>query len=218
MSVSRSSLIALAYVLLSPLVSSSAPQPQFVPEEVLVKFRPNTKGDRVIAKAGQVTPVNLKILAPVVRHLSTETGIPLKTKQLQSGDWVLLSVDAEELSSVLVKRLCGTRSIAEARKNTRPRAKSVGFTPPEVLIRFKQGTPESKAVARRFKQSSDAGFSDVVRQLQTELGLPLRGEVVGEDQASVWTDPQKLTLALVERLKASQDVEAAQPNYVLKLR
>ncbi len=218
MRVGYSKFIVFVCILLSPVAGLGLPQPQFVPGEGLVKFRPSTEGGKVVTRAGQVTPVDLRILAPVVSRFSSETGIPLKAKQLQSGNWILLSVDAEELTSVLVRRLCGKRSIAEARKNPHPCAKYVGFTPPEVLIRFRQGTPESEAVARRFKEGSNAGFTDVLRQLQTELGLPLRGEVVGQDQASVWTDPQKLTLAMVERLKASHDVEAAQLNYILKLR
>ncbi len=201
------------------LGTSPPPPPQFVPGEVLVRFVPGTDGSAAVARASQVNPPDLEVLAPVVSRLQGKTGIPLRAAQVLGGKWFRLSVDGDRLTDQLVRQLRTRDNVAEVRVSPEQPEAPVGPTvPKKLVIRFSPGSAESEAITQKHVDATDIGFAQLMRELGRDLDLPVEGEVTEKGEALVQIDLRALTPILAERLKALSDIESAQPNYILTIK
>jgi len=205
-------------LVLSALLLGNAPPPRFVPGEVLVKFVPGTEGSAAVIRASRVTPPDLGVLAPVIQRLQAATAVPLKAKQVTGGQWILVSVDGERLTDELVTRLRGRANVAEVRPTpdpsggTRDASRSRG-----IVVRFSAGSAEAEAITQKWSRGDDTPVSQLVRALEKDVGLALKGEATADTTLLLHVDLGMLTLKLSEQLKALADIESAQPNYILRI-
>jgi hypothetical protein len=205
-------------LLLSALLLGNAPPPRFVPGEVLVKFVPGTEGSAAVARASRTTPTDLGVLAPVMQRFQAATAVPLRAKQVTGGQWILISVDGERLTDELVTRLRARANVVEAQPTPDP---SGGTLDPSrsrgIVVRFSAGSTEAEAIARKWSGGDDTPFSALVRTLEKDVGLSLKGEAIADTTVLLHVDLRMLTLKLSEQLKALADIESAQPNYILRI-
>jgi len=205
-------------LVLSALLLGNGPPPRFVPGEVLVKFVPGTEGSAAVIRASRTRPPDLGVLAPVIQRFQAATGVPLKAKQVTGGQWILVAVDGEKLTDELVTRLQGRANVAEVRLSpdpsggTRDAPGSRG-----IVVRFSAGSVEAEAVAQKRSGGDDTPFSALVRALEKDVGLSLKGEATADTTLLLHVDLRTLTLKLSEQLKALADIESAQPNYILRI-
>lgn len=196
-----------------------AKSPPFVPGEILAKFAPGTGGSVAVARASQVSPLDLGALAPVIKPLEAETGIPLKATQVTGGNWVVLSVDSDRLTDQVVTQLRARKNVAKVEARPEKPEAHVGVSLPKtVVIKFLRASVESETVAKKLADATDVGFAQLIGELEKDLGLPLKGEVTAEAKVLVQIDLKALTPIMVERLKALCDIESAQPNYIETIR
>lgn len=208
----------LLILALSALLLGNAPPPRFVPGEVLVKFVSGTEGSAAVTRASRTSPPDLGVLAPVIQRFQTATGVPLKAKQVTGGQWILVSVDGERLSDELVTRLRGRANVAEVRLTPDPADGTRDASKPRgIVVRFSAGSAEAEAIARKRSGADDAPFSALVRALEKDVGLSLKGEATADTTLLLHVDLGTLTLKLSDQLKALADIESAQPNYILRI-
>lgn len=166
-----------------------------------------------------MNPPDLGALGLVIDRLQAEAGIPVRAKQLTGGNWVVLSVNGDRLLGQLVTQLRTRENVAKADVSPEePGAHGGLSSPKKLVVTFVPGSPESEAVAQKFADAGDDRFAQLIRELEKDLDLPLRGEVNDEAAVVVHIDLKALTSVLVERLKALPDIESAQPNYILTIR
>ena len=205
-------------LVLSALLLGNAPPPRFVPGEVLVKFVPGTEGSAAVIRASRTSPPDFGVLAPVIQRFQAATGVPLKAKQVTGGQWILVSVDGERLTDELVTRLRGRANVAEVRPTpdpsggTRDASRSRG-----IVVRFSAGSAEAEAITQKWSRGDDTPVSQLVRALEKDVGLSLKGEATADTTLLLHVDLGMLTLKLSEHLKALADIESAQPNYILRI-
>lgn len=202
---------------LPALLLGSSPKlsPPFIPGEVLVKFVPGSEGSRAVS---QTSPSHLGALGPVVNSLQTKTGIPLKAKQVTGGKWVVLSIDSDRLTDQVVSQLRRRERVTVVEVSPEKPDAPVGFSlPKKLVITFAPGSPESEAVAQAITDAGDDRFAQLIRDLERDFDLPLKGDATGDAKALVQIDLKTLTPILVERLKALCDIDSAQPNYILTI-
>jgi len=186
----------LAIGLLAARASSAQ---DFVPGEVLVKFRPGTAVARAGAEA-QPPLAEDRALRTALEEVLGPVGIPLLPKQKTSGGELLLIADGRALIERITQE--GHR-LAEGRE--------VEWVP-----------PASPTVSPRFfdfRVTGDPGTSlrRVAEDLSEASDLPLvvRGTPDGESRLSL--DLAALTRQAVERLREIAEVEHAEVNLVLRL-
>lgn len=204
-------------LILSTLLLGSSPQlsPQFVPGEILVRFVPGSEGSRAVTR---VSPPDLGVLRPVLNALQAKTGIPLNARQVTGGNWVVLSVDGDRLTDRMLSQLRLRERVALVRVSPeRPEAQVGVASPKKLVVRFAPDSSESDAVAQKLAGAGDDRFAQLIRDLERELDLPLRGEATEDANVLVQIDLKTLTPILVERLKSLCDIDSAQPNYIVTI-
>lgn len=212
---------ALLGLVLPALLLGAAPpaSPRFVPGEILVKFVPGSDGGAAVAQTGRATPPDLASLTPVVDRLAATAGVSLKAKQVTGGGWVVLAVVADELVEELVETLGRRASVAGiGMRADAPGVPGATTAPKAVVVAFAEGSEEYAAAAAKRAGTDSGRFSRLIRALEGDVGVPLKGEVTREDNVVVEIDLHALTEILVERLKALPEIESVQPNYILTIR
>jgi hypothetical protein len=181
----------------------------FVVGEALVKFAGGTAANAAVEKSLQTAPQDLATLNQALEAIRAEVRIPFKAIRIASGAWVQLKLEADQVVQQAVEKLCAYDEF-----------ESVTLVPMESNT-HNLGT-RLKAARVELAPDNPAAESGDPRQLTSQLaaglGLPLIGSIREKNQLLIEIDWKELTLALVERLKAIRDVEAAQPNYVLGIR
>ncbi len=199
--------VFLGVVLPTILLLTSPLQPQFVPGEILAKFVRGTEGDAAVNRASQVTPPDLGVLVPVVKSLQAKTGVPLRAIQIMGGNWLRLSIDSDELTDSLVRKLRARPNIAEVKVGAEPPEGPGGISAPKTLaITFSPGTTTSKTA------------DQLIRELEQDLDLPLLGEASTQGGVRVRVDLRTLTPMLADQIRALCDIESAQLNYVVTIK
>lgn len=196
----------LLSLVLPTMLLGTASAPQFVPGEILAKFVSGTEGSAAVMRAGQVSPPDLEAVGPIARYLREKTGVPLKATQILGGNWLMLAIDGDGLTDQLIRQLRTRENVAGVRVSPAPPEAPPGIsTPKPLVITFAPGTMESKAVAQ------------LMRELERDLDLPLRGELRERSEVLVQVDLQAFTLIVVDRIRALCDIESVQPNYILRI-
>jgi hypothetical protein len=208
--------LVLPTILLSTSPTSS---PQFVPGEVLAKFAPGTDESAAVSRATQVTPPDLAALVPVISRLQAKTGVPLKATQVLSGGWVRLSIDGDGLTKQLVRQLRMRDTVVEVRVSPgKPGTPVDVSSPTTLLITFSPGSAESKTVEQKLSDPSNLRFGALMRELERDLNLPLKGEVSDDAALLIHVDLNAFTPILADRINALCEIESAQPNYIVTIK
>jgi hypothetical protein len=147
-------------------------------------------------------------------------GIPVfACKRSTTGAKAFRSGGLTWLADQLVRQLRTRDNVAEARVSREKPEPPVGFPlPKKVVIKFAPGTAESESVAQKLVDESDVGFAQLMRELERDLDIPLKGEVSEKAEVLLQIDVRALTSILAERLKTLSDIESAQPNYILTIK
>lgn len=208
--------VVLPTILLS---TSSTSSPQFVPGEVLAKFAPTTDGSAAVSRATRVTPPDLAVLVPVISRLQAKTGVPLKATQVLSGGWVRLSIDGDGLTEQLVRQLRMRDTVAKVRVSPgKPGTPGDVSFPKTLVITFSPGSAESKTVEQELLGASQPRFVALMRELERDLNLPLKGAVSDDATLLIHVDLNAFTPILADRINALCEIESAQPNYVVTIK
>lgn len=201
------------------LSASPAPSPQFVPGEVLAKFAAGTDGSAAVSRASQVTPPDLGPLVPVISRLQAKTGVPLKAMQVLSGDWVRLSIDGDGLAKQLVRQLQMWDAITEVRVSPEKPGTALDVaSSKKLLITFSPGSVQSEIVEQQRVDPSDVHFAELMRELERDLDLPLKGEVSQDAHVLIYVDLNTFTPILANRINGLCEIESAQPNYIMTIK
>jgi hypothetical protein len=201
------------------ILLASVSSPQFVPGEVLVKFLPGTAGSEAFTKAVQVSPPDLSFLRPVINSLENEVGVPLQIKQVSGGKWVLLSARLDAIVAEAVQQLRARESIQEARAELcEPQSHGPHPAPLGFIITFQPETAEAEAIDQELSHGDEEPLSQLILELEEYLDLPLKVKKIEKSTLHAEIGLDALTLTLVERLKAVEQIEAAQPNHILSFR
>jgi hypothetical protein len=209
------SVLVMFSLLMPDWVYADGENVQFVPGEVMVKFRNKTEPDELLSRAIQSSPPDIEILAPVAGLLSGKTGIPLKIKQILSGGWILLAVDADKLLAQSVTRLRERDAITDVQLKARE-SKSVSV--PDIKwidVTFRSSSFEHKAIKKILAGKADDSFATLVQTLAKSLDLPLQGKVDSQAHLILQVDLRELTVAMDKRLRdLSEIIDSVQLNYV----
>lgn len=187
-----------------------AAPPSFVPGEVVVKFRSDSK------PAGLVNPKEetsepTEALVSYLHSLSSELGIPIEPRRLGSGGSLLLSINQAELLARWSKRVRALETVKDVRLllTEGPPAQ------PSLQVEFAKGSPEEKVLSQLAASGKETGpeLQSINARLSHELGVPLMTTVSPFGRLQIRPDNRALTLDLVERLKKRNEIEYAQPNF-----
>jgi hypothetical protein len=182
--------VALATLLFSG--ATAADPPPFVPGEVLVRFRPDTRARTASGEAAPQPEVEA-----FLKGVSCEVERPLRFLRAASGGDVVVGLDVAELRDRLERKLTGLPEVG----SVTPRARGEGQPPTALEVRVR----------------APATAADLGKRAAAALDLPIVDTASGGSQASVVElDLRALTLDLVERLKRRPDVEYAQLNFSVR--
>jgi len=209
------SVLVLFSFLMPDMVYADGKNAQFVPGEVMVKFRNETEPNQLLSRAIQSSPPDIEILASVASLLSGKVGIPLKVKQILSGGWILLAVDVDKLVDESVTKLRKREAITDVQLKA-GESKSVGA--PEVKgidVTFRSGSSEYETVEKILAGKAGDSFARLIQALAKILDLPLQGRVDSRAHLILQVDLRKLTVAVDKRLRdLSEIIDSVQLNYV----
>lgn len=187
--------------------ATQAQTPRFAPGEVMARFAQGTEASAAVARAMQADPQDLRALTPAITALGARAGVPLQATRIGSGDWVILAID----SVALTERVQGQLGARENVEGITRRDEA-----PQLLLRFTAGSAESRATTQKLEGEADDPLERLVWSLEREVGLPLKADVVNRHELALGIDMKALTLSLVARLQALPEIDAAQPNYILR--
>lgn len=192
----------------------AGPQP-FVVGEVMVKFVPGSQGDAGVVKVLRDSPGDLKPLESAIAVLQGRLRLPFTPVRLSGGNWVLLRLDAEQLAEQVVNRIRQWESISSIQPLPAKAAQAVAFR--GLVIEFAPTSPEFRVVAK--SNPGEPALVQLVNQLAFTAECPLKLVAVQEHRfLLVEIDLAALTMQAVEKLKTVEDIENAQPNFMVGLR
>ncbi len=208
-------LVLSAFLLATPLVV----WPQFVPGQVIVKFVQGTDERKAVDNVIQSSPLDLHTLTPIIDHLQSETGIPLKVTQVTSGHRIVLNVEDGALTDRVAGQLTTRPNVAAVEVIPRDLTKhGLVPSPKKIVVTFTPDSPDSIVILRHSEDASDPGFLKMLSEMEQFIGIPLTGEVNAAGKVLLQINLQKLTVILMERLQLLEHVESAQPNYIRRIR
>lgn len=198
----------LPLVFVVTIVSSSHAQaPAFTPGEVIVRFAQGSEASTAVVRAMQADPQDLRVLTSAITALGARAGVPLHATRIGSGNWVVLTIDSVALTDRVHGQLGARENIdAITRRDEAPR----------LLLRFRDGSAESRATRQKLAGAADAPLERLVWSLEREVGLPLEVEIVSGREIALGIDIRALTVSVVARLQALSEIDAAQPDYILQ--
>jgi hypothetical protein len=205
----------LCNVLLANTVFANETNAQFIVGEVMVKFNETTEPNQLVVKANQSNPANLEILTPVASLLSDKTGIPLTVKQLLSGAWLLLTIDADKLTRWSVKQLQKRNSISDIQL-TASESPAIGAIELKNMdVSFQPDSLEYKTIKAKHAGTADDNFAKLIRELSNTLNLPLQGKADQRGHLILQIDVKNMTIDLSNRLQSLTELIASvQLNYI----
>lgn len=207
--------LILFSALLPGIVFANGQNSRFILGEVMVKFRNETEPNQLLSEANRSNPPNIEILAPVARLLSEKTGIPLKVKQILSGAWVLLAVDADKLTTQSVTQLRKRNTIAEIQLSPGEAKAIDAFEVKKIDVTFQSSSPEYKVIKAKLAGIANSSFTELIRDLSKTLDLPLQGEVDQRAHLVLEVNLREVTTVLAKRLRSlSELIDLVQLNYV----
>jgi hypothetical protein len=181
----------------------------FVPGEALVQFRAGSPAAAAVETAQGATPPDLSSLGPVLETAGARVRIPLKAVRPAGGSWLLLRVEADLLAKRTAEGLRKRREI-----------RSVALVPVDSAF-FEAGSQACGLLVELAPDRSPYAPEDpaaLIASFSNQFGLPFSGGFHEKGILLLEIDWKELTRVLVERLTQLDDVEAAQPNFILGIR
>lgn len=194
-------------VAVSVVGSLQAQTPKFVAGEIMVRFAQGSDASTALNRVVETDPADLTGLLPAVTALGAGAGVPLRPARIGSGGWAILAIDSAALAQRLHGQLPRLENVESVRRGERAL---------QLVVRFRAGSAESDAIAQQLEQASDAPLANILCSLERETGVPLGGEATSRNELALRLDLEALTLSVVSRLQTLSEIEAAQPNYVLR--
>jgi hypothetical protein len=174
----------------------------------MARFARGTEASVAVARAMQADPQDLRALTPAITALGARAGVPLRATRIGSGNWVILAIDSVALTDRVQGQFGARENVEEiTRRDEAPR----------LLLRFTAGSTESRATAQKLEGAADEPLDQLVWSLEREVGLPLEADVVNRHELALGIDIRALTLSLVARLQALPEIDAAQPNHIVRI-
>jgi hypothetical protein len=176
------------------------PRRPIVPGDVIVMFKPQTEGDRLLRRATESHADTEAALGQLALDLGNNVGVTLLMKQRLSGHRLLLGINCAALVELVATQLRSHRAVAKV--DIQPRRSPTcppSSSPPTLMVELEPGVPDS--------QGELSGIVTVPHSLRRDDHTRLIVEL----------DVPSLTLALVDRLKHLPDLDSAQPNYVMTI-
>jgi len=171
-------ILLVPWIMATPSIAGSSAR--FVAGEVIVQFAPDSDGHRVVTQAsGQPAP-DMADFAPIVTRLATTTSIPLTTKQLLSGQRLLLKIDAIRIVHEIAGRLRenpGVRTAGLDETGSGSSQSSSAGVP--IRVEFTQDSP-STGCSRKAPTTLDSTVRQkLLADLQAGLAIPSQSGVIG---------------------------------------
>ena len=177
------------------------PQRPIVPGDVIVTFKPQTDGDRLLRTATESQADAEAALDSLALDLGNKVGVPLLMKQRLSGHRLLLGINCAALEELVAAQLRSQPAVAKI--DIPPRSSPTcppSNAPPMLIVELEPGGRDT--------QEDWSGTVTVPHNLhRDDRARPI-----------VEIDVPTLTLTLVDRLKHLPDLDSAQPNYVMTIR
>lgn len=177
------------------------PQRPIVPGDIIVTFKPQTEGDRLLRRMAENPADAEAALGSLALDLGNKTGVPLLMKQRLSGHRLLLGVNCAALEELVATQLRSQRTVAQIQIQPHPsRTCPPSNSLPTLIVELEPGGP------------------DIQADLSGAVTVPHNIRRDDHARLIIELDVPTLTLALVDRLKHLPDLDSAQPNYVMTIR
>ena len=210
-------ILLVPWLMATPSIAGSSAR--FVAGEVIVQFAPGSDGHRVVTQAsGQPAP-DLADFAPIVTRLTTTTSIPLTTKQLLSGQRLLLKIDAIRIVHEIAGRLRenpGVRTAGLDETGSGSSQSSSAGLP--IRVEFTQDSALNRLLAEGANNLDSPARQKLLADLQADLAIPLTIRTVYRDTVLLDVDLPALTRLTVQRLSSVSEIKNAQLNYLFSIR
>ncbi len=198
-------------------MANDEPQQSGFVAEVIVKFSSDERIGEVIgdslSKGGELNSEINRFAAA----LSKETGIPFEAARITSGRELILEVRPDELLTALEEHVSQAPDVAECHRSSgdrsSPRARE------EVLVSFLDGSQSFAALERMSPTASrqpDPALTELAEPLIRGFDYPVISRRLPSGELALSIDVNALTISLVEMLPGRDDVEYAQPNFIVR--
>lgn len=197
------------------MANEEADAPEFV-AEVIVRFSSDGQIGLAIAESlGKGGEPNADVERFAAR-LSKETGVPFEAVRLTSGRELILELRTEGLLAELERHVSKAPDVAACRRTTDKR--SSPYRRDEVLVSFAEDS-RSYAELSRIEPSTgrpDPALAELTASLVAGFDYPVTPRRLPSGEFMLSIDVNALTNALVSTLSERDDVDYAQPNFIMR--
>lgn len=196
-------LVGLAF---GSLDAETVSEPSIVRGEIIVKFSNDHTIDPAISDAF-ADPRKTADLEAYVEQLASQMAAPLRFSRLTSGREIVVEIRREQLLSELADRVAHADRVADVEIQTH----DAGLTDiSELVVDFK---PCNKP-----NLGNQASVDTTARTLLGDVPHEFRAHTRADKRLGIDIDFRDLLTDLVAALNARNDVDYAQPSYVLRHR
>ncbi len=200
-----------------------APLPAAAAGQLIVKLTGSSAGGQALKRALSASELHHDPdLVAYLVELSAEVGAPLSAMRLTSGSEVVLTVDLEQLTAAVLKRLGEDRRVERAARyesSGTPHLSPFGGTPPRAEWRVELAGEEVAALisaARRSDHATTPELEATIAELGESLGYDLACRVDAEAGLVLELDLSELTETLRARLAEHPEVEYVELDRLLQ--
>lgn len=206
----------LGAVLLTSLAMMPASGETAMTLEAIVKFSSTSSMGREIGRMLDEGSSALERLSEPIDSLEGTIGIPLEARGITSGRELVVGI-REDAWLGAVERACREQEAVATAALVDVRSDSSLLATHRVEVRLAASTPERRVIAAAYPE---APRSDRVQALAEALaapsGVPVDGAALAEDRLGLTIARRAAVTMLLERLRASDSVEYAQANVLLR--
>ncbi len=210
-------LLVTALVGGGPATSEDTPTGPPPTQQLIVKFKAGTEGDRAASQAMQDQARQPAVFTDLAASLSGETGIPVRVTTVTSGQELVMSVDAAAVLSAVITDLTKRPDVVRAAPLDLNVTRPVNPPDPTIEVVFRDDSAIAKSLAGdRADLKDDPEMLRLNREIEQASGVSL---VPRRPQAPIVTftiEVGKLTTELTERLKKRSDVAYVEPVRLLQ--
>jgi hypothetical protein len=204
-------LFLCAAILPAPGVVSA--ERAFVPGEVIVKYRQGSRPGHAVKEAEQMN--DRQQVSAAIEEIGSQVGLPLRLKQVLSGERILIAVDCKQVLTDVTERLRRRDNVSRVVILTPEPIGCRTASPMTLKIGFAPGTAGYEAL--RAATDMSPASQRVLDEVQDTAGIPVELGSMAEGELVVTLNIRKTTIQLAERLKRVPDVESSQLNYVMRV-
>ena len=192
------------------------PPAQYVPSQVILKFRSGSSGAAAVDEAVETGGEKNARLAAYVGNLGDKLGMPLQAQQVTSGNEVVVGIDLRRFAQNTVERLLAMQAVAGAEDDSSERAGPQSAVTLRVSFaadsQFAAALAEAWGAGAKMHEQLDAFIESASRGLD----LPLVYQLDNEGELIVLVDMLQVTETLASRLGELEEVEYAELNQIMQ--